>query len=62
MKRRHVKIVHRLMLVVAALPMLQVGGCASEFIASAIANETGLRVAETLSYSLETVLLNMFQA
>jgi len=54
--------VRRLAVLIAALPLFQVAGCAGEFLASAIANETGLRVASELSTSLETVLLNLFGA
>ena len=60
MKRRYVKLARRVVLVVAALPLLQTAGCGAEFIASAIANQAATEVATILATSGETALLNLF--
>ncbi len=50
----------RFMLVIAALPLLQAGGCGLDLLAGAIAAQATTEVATPIFTSLETVLLNAF--
>lgn len=60
MCRRYAETTRWWMVVIVSLSLLQVAGCGSEFIASAIANETAGRFAGVLGTSLETALFNLF--
>ncbi|HUU83867.1 MAG TPA: hypothetical protein VM243_10220 [Phycisphaerae bacterium] len=61
MKTRLVVRACRWMVCLAALPLMQVGGCGpAEFLSSAIANETASQVAIFVGTSVETVLFNFF--
>ncbi len=58
MNDRRIRIARRVVLVMAALPLLQVGSCAPQFIASAFAQGTAFQVSTFLATSLETVFFN----
>jgi hypothetical protein len=59
-KRRYARLTRRWLLVFAALPLLQVGACSTELLASATANLAANQVAGAVFTPLETVLFNLF--
>jgi hypothetical protein len=59
-KRRYARLTRRWLPVFAALPLLQVGACSPELLATATANVATNQVAGVVFTSLETVLFNLF--